>query len=200
MRRSPLTHALSVLRTQLELGQKEFGQKVGRHWRTIQSIELGKLPLSAKLAERICDETGVNFNWLMEGDPEAPIIDERGLPWKRELFFDAQGKKLLPRLGRHYAVDLLTHTIAEICAAVVAATESKNVRAYGWRLSNGILKSLDDLPTYPGLRQEFMEIMAGNFRDTEGALVAIVGSALQRVRRWKEPRVRRPMRKKKARC
>ena len=200
MRISQLKHPLAILRTTLGLGQREFGKKVGRSWRTIQSIELGDLPLSTKLAERICDETGVHFDWLMKGKPDAPIIDERGLPWSRNAFFDAQGKKLLPgsMLGKHYAVDLLTFTVAELCAAVIAAMESKNVRAYGWRLSNGIAKSVDDLETYPELRQEFMNIMAGQFKDTEAAIVAIMSYALQRARKWKEPRgkKRRPKAKR----
>src|SRR5688500_18458436 len=105
MRRSALTHPLAVLRTELGLGQKEFGEKVGRHWRTIQSIELGKLPLSAKLAERISLETEVHMDWLMGGNADAQMIDARGLPWKKEAFFDVQGRKLLPGTmqGRHYA-------------------------------------------------------------------------------------------------
>src|SRR5687767_9784454 len=190
MRISPLQHPLAILRTKLGLGQREFGEKVGRHWRTIQSIELGKLPLSAKLAERICDETSVNFQWLMNGDPAAPIIDERGLPWSRNAFFDVQGRKLLPgsSLGRHYAMDLLTASIAQICAAVVAASESKNIRAYPWRLATAIDKVMEDIKSYPALKQEFQEIMAAEFKDTEAALVAVVGYGLQRCRKWKEPR------------
>jgi len=190
MRRSPLEHPLAVLRTQLGLGQTEFGQKVGRHWRTIQSVELGKLPLSAKLAERIADETGISFRWLMAGKPKAPMVDERGLPWKREHFFNAQGKKLLPgsSLGRHYAVDLLARVVAEACAAVSAAMESKNVRAYIWRLTNGIAKAVDDIPGYADIRQDYLNLLAGQREKTESALDAVVVTALQRARKWKEPR------------
>lgn len=183
---------------ELGLGQAEFGKKVDRAWRTIQSIELGTLPLSAKLAERISEETGVNFNWLMDGDADAPILDERGLPWKKEAFFDAQGKKMLPgsTLGRHYAVDLLVMGIAEVCAAVVAASESKNIRAYVWRLSNGIAKAVNDLKNFPELAEEFRNIKGGNFKNTERALEAVVGTALERCRKWREPRRRTGKRKK----
>src|SRR6267142_2927418 len=148
MRRSPLQHPLAILRTKPTLGQKEFGDKVGRHWRTIQSVELGKLPLSAKLAERICDETGVGFQWLMKGDPEAPIVDDRGLKWNREVYFDVQGKKLLPgtTLGSHYASDLFNLALAQVCAAAVAAARSPRLRTYGWKLSNAIDKAVDDQP------------------------------------------------------
>jgi hypothetical protein len=200
MRKSTLQHPLAILRTGLELGQKEFGEKVGRHWRTIQSIELGKLPLSTKLAERVCDETGVNFQWLMNGKPDAPIIDERGLPWKREAFFDAQGRKVPPwaALGQHYAVDLLTSSIAQICAAVVAASESKNIRSEGWRLGNAIDKAVEDITSYAELKQEFEGVMVAQFKDTEAALEAVVGYGLQRCRKWKEPRVRPAKKGRKA--
>ena len=192
MRRSPLQHPLAVLRTHLGLGQKEFGDKVGRHWRTIQSVELGKLPLSAKLAERICDETGVNFQWLMNGDPDAEILDERGLRWSREAFFDVQGRKLLAgsRLGRHYAVDLLTNRVAQMCAAVVAASETKNIRVYPWLLANAIDKVMEESESYADLKQEFQEVMMAQADDTEAALSAVVGYALHRCRKWKEPRIK----------
>jgi len=71
MRRSPLSHPLAVLRTQIGLTQKQMGELVNRAARTIQSIELGKLPLSAELALRIAEATGVDEAWLFKGDPEV---------------------------------------------------------------------------------------------------------------------------------
>ena len=200
MRRSPLEHPVAVLRTAIGLGQKEFGKMVGRHWRTIQSIELGSLPLSAGLAERICDETGVHMNWLMNGDPEAPIIDERGLPWRKEAFFDVQGRKLLPGtvLGRHYPTDMLSATLAAACAAVVVATESKNVRSYMWRIVNGIAKSVEDLPAYPEVRQQFENITAHHFKNSAAGFDEMLAYALHRIRKWKEPRPKRATTKRKS--
>lgn len=72
MRRSPLSHPLAVLRTTIGLTQKELGALVGRAARTIQSIELRKLPLSEGLALRLAHETGIDAAWLMEGDPATP--------------------------------------------------------------------------------------------------------------------------------
>ena len=184
---------MAVLRTALDLGQKELAEKLGCSWRAIQSIELLDLKLSARLAERICDETGVNFNWLMTGDPEAPIIDERGLPWRRDAYFDAQGRKLLPgtRVGRHHATDLLNMALVKACAAVVAAAESKNIRSYTWRLLNGIDKGVEDLKAYPGLVHGFTGILIEHAKDTEAGRKAIVAEAVKRIRQWKEPRRRR---------
>ena len=190
MRISPLQHPLAILRTHLGLGQKHFGDMVGRHWRTIQSIELGKLPLSAKLAERICDETGVNFNWLMNADAQAPMIDERGMPYRRYAYFDVQGRKLLPGtvVGQHYAIDLLNGALARLCAAVVAASQSKNIRSYTWRVMNGISNAVDDLSIYQDLEHEFNQIMVNHARDTKLARDAMIDAAVKILRQWKEPR------------
>jgi DNA-binding XRE family transcriptional regulator len=190
MRQSPLNHPLAVLRKELGMGQKEMAQKLGCSWRTIQSIELGTLKLSAKLANRISDETSVNIHWLMQGDPKAPIIDERGLPWGREAFFDAQGRKLLPGtiLGKHAATDLFTRAIAHLCGAVVAASQSRNIRTYAWKILDGIDKSVEDIEMYPDLVQDFHGIMAYHGRDTKVARAAMIEAAMKVLQQWKEPR------------
>ncbi len=193
MRSSPLKHPVAILRTTLGLGQKEFGYLVGRAWRTIQSIELGNLPLSTKLAERISDETGVSFDWLMKGDPDAPIMAEHGRAWRRDAYFDAQGRKLLPGtvLGQHYATDLLNLALAKVCAAIIAAAESKNIRSHTWRILNGIDKAMEDLKGYPDLVHEFNQILVNHMKDTKAGREAVIAEAVKRIRHWKEPRRKR---------
>jgi transcriptional regulator with XRE-family HTH domain len=72
MRRSPLSHPLAVLRTTIGLTQKEMADLVDRAARTIQSVELNKLPLSEDLAMAIAQATGVDAGWLLEGNPDTP--------------------------------------------------------------------------------------------------------------------------------
>ena len=72
MRISPLLHPLAVLRVTIGLTQKEMGDLVGRAARTIQAVELGKLPLSEDLAMLIAQATGIDAGWLAEGDPSIP--------------------------------------------------------------------------------------------------------------------------------
>ena len=72
MRNSPLRHPLAILRTTIGLTQKEMGGLVDRAARTIQSIELGHLPLSEDLAMRLAHATGVDAGWLLEGNPDVP--------------------------------------------------------------------------------------------------------------------------------
>src|SRR6185295_16888592 len=72
MRPSPLKHPLAVLRTTIGLTQKEMAELTGRAARTIQAVELSKLPLSEELALRIAKETGVDESWLLAGDTNVP--------------------------------------------------------------------------------------------------------------------------------
>src|SRR6266700_4438501 len=44
---------------------------------TVQSIELGKLRLSERLAQRVSLQTGVCFSWLLQNDYTAPPIWNR---------------------------------------------------------------------------------------------------------------------------
>ena len=94
MRPSPLRHTLAILRTTIGLTQKELADMVGRAARSIQSIELGHLPLSEELALRIAQETGVDESWLLQGDTSLPprrgaallaFARDRG-PYTRENF------------------------------------------------------------------------------------------------------------------
>ena len=74
MRVSPLLHPLAVLRTTIGITQKEMGDFVNRAARTIQSIELRKMPLTAELALRIAEATGVDEAWLFAGDAKVPPV------------------------------------------------------------------------------------------------------------------------------
>ena len=69
---------LAVLRTVAEITQKELAELVDCAPVTVQSIELGKLRLSERLAERISLQTGVTINWLMQNDYTVPPT------WKRD--------------------------------------------------------------------------------------------------------------------
>jgi len=72
MRRSPLRHPLAILRTTIGLTQKELAALVDRAARTIQSVELGQLPLSEDLATVIAQATGIDAGWLLENNPATP--------------------------------------------------------------------------------------------------------------------------------
>src|SRR6185369_3951936 len=72
MRPSPLRHPLAVLRLEIGLTQQQLAEKVGRSTRAIQAVELRHMPLARKLALEIAEYTGVDPDWLLEGDPNTP--------------------------------------------------------------------------------------------------------------------------------
>ena len=72
MRLSPLRHPVAVLRNLIGLGQKDLADLSACSPRTIQAVELLKLPLSTKLAQKISEATGVSLEWLLDGNCEAP--------------------------------------------------------------------------------------------------------------------------------
>lgn len=44
----------------------------------IQSAEIGRLALSAKIASKISESTGIDLAWLTNNDPAAPMINHAG--------------------------------------------------------------------------------------------------------------------------
>lgn len=70
-------HVLAILRQILgsdgrSMGQKELAELAGCSLATIQSVELGRLKLSQRLAEKIATVCGVSPDWLLQDDPSAP--------------------------------------------------------------------------------------------------------------------------------
>ena len=80
-------HPLAVLRRIARLTQKDLATLVDRSIRTVQSIEIGRLPLSRDLAVRISHETGASLQWLLSNDPQAaPTMSLGGLPYTKEVY------------------------------------------------------------------------------------------------------------------
>src|SRR5688500_12401179 len=109
MRRSPKRHPLAILRLTLGLTQKEMAHLADCSTTTVQSIELGRLPLSSDLARHISIATGVSREWLAAGNPKRPIITDDGHPYTCEIFehFRAEllshGRSAADRAGEHDA-------------------------------------------------------------------------------------------------
>jgi hypothetical protein len=66
-------HVLAVLREYLGATQGQFAIWCGCSAFTIQSIEVGRLALSKKLAERISLVTGVPAEWLLKNKFDSPM-------------------------------------------------------------------------------------------------------------------------------
>jgi transcriptional regulator with XRE-family HTH domain len=77
---------LRELRKTLKKTQKEMGALVDCSQHMICSIEIGRLPLSTRLASRISQSTEIDLTWLTNGDSTAPMIDHAGRPYSYQTF------------------------------------------------------------------------------------------------------------------
>jgi len=64
---------------------------------TLQSLELGRRNLTEEMAVQVSNATNVHLGWLLNGDPNAPIIDQEGNPYDPVQFEVAQGNLLMPK-------------------------------------------------------------------------------------------------------
>lgn len=70
-----MNERLKELRKTLKLTQKEFGEKIGVTNFTISDIEKGKLSLTERNLNLICERFNVNKEWLKNGTGEMFLPD-----------------------------------------------------------------------------------------------------------------------------
>lgn len=97
VRISSQKHTLAVLRKLLGKTQKEMSTLVECSVPTIQAIELGKLKLSQKLAERIEFKTDVSVAWLLDDNIAIPPKNRAGNDYTIQDFEETQAVFLRPR-------------------------------------------------------------------------------------------------------
>ena len=130
MRPSPHRHTLAVLRTFLGLTQKEVAEILGCSTPTIQAIELKKLPLSSKLADRIRMEMGVSIAWLLAGQPDQPPLDNHGRPYTKNVFERTRANRenpdqMLDEMMARFALTLHTGEVADLLLAAFAKNKTQ---------------------------------------------------------------------------
>jgi transcriptional regulator with XRE-family HTH domain len=145
MRKSAQKHTLAVLRLQLGLGQKEFAELVECSRPTIQSIELGRLPLSDKLADRISRETGIGIAWLKKNDVRKGPLDYEDKPYTKDLFERIQANR---GMRDEHTLDAIARLALMIQTTRIAGLFLSAYKRGEFSLcSYKLAKALDDLET-----------------------------------------------------
>ncbi|MFZ8863683.1 MAG: XRE family transcriptional regulator [Thermocrinis sp.] len=67
---SDIGKRIRELRETLGLTQKQFGEKIGKSWRTVQDWEAGKSSIPDHTLRFISSTFGVSYEWLKEGKGE----------------------------------------------------------------------------------------------------------------------------------
>ena len=88
-------HVVAWVRETLGLKQSELASLIGISPNTLQSIELGRLPLSERIAYRLSEQTGIRAKWLLDnelGDPPPDPAEMRrkyekaqAQPWRTSI-------------------------------------------------------------------------------------------------------------------
>jgi hypothetical protein len=105
---------------------------------TIQAIELGRLPLIESLGQQIARETGVNLQWLLDGDATKPIIDASGKPYTLAAFEQRQAW-INRRLGE-YPDDLrwtqlsITMFLQLYCGLAISALKTGRFTLFNYKM------------------------------------------------------------------
>ena len=145
----PLT-TLVVLRKQLDLRQKEFADKVSCSLDTIKSLEQGRLKLSATLAMKIYEATGIDTRWLIANDPEKPpVAFWKAEPYTKAIYDAVQGAKNQPE-GYIVEVqeDVVLRRLGELLAVLNAAQRKSRESAYvvHHRISEFVERLIKEFP------------------------------------------------------
>jgi repressor LexA len=93
---SDIGKRIRELREVLGLTQKQFGEKIGKSWRTVQDWEAGKSSIPDHTLRFISSTFGVSYEWLKEGKGEMWERKEKTLLEELE----AKTREVLEKLVR----------------------------------------------------------------------------------------------------
>jgi transcriptional regulator with XRE-family HTH domain len=117
---------LAILRSIAGITQSELAGMVDCAPVTVQSIELGKLRLSERLAQRISLQTGVGLDWLLAGDyttsPTCPR--EPGEPYTKRHYDMTRAEISDPRTDPFdlaHAEGVVANAAAQLASGLLTA-------------------------------------------------------------------------------
>ena len=131
---------LRTLRLFLELTQKQMGSLVGTSVHSLLSIELGRMPLSSRMALKIAGVTGVSLDWLRDGS--GPILNDRGEPYTLKDFEDCRNR------DETLAFYLAAEEMEILVAAALLLHTRKEVRAHAFHALPQFRKDLNHVIEY----------------------------------------------------
>ena len=153
---------LRVFRELIDLTQAEMGERLFLDRGTYQSLELGpkRLRMTKAMAQKISRLTGLSAEWLLAGNPEAPMVDTDGRPYSHKTFNAAQNYVRKGRGGpieTHYVCSTAGEIILQIFSVLLGAYRD---RKFAQR-SAEIHKFLERMAEKFGRDQQFDRSTAG---------------------------------------
>jgi len=124
MRLSLKKHPLTVLRLNLGLTRPEMADRLLISPHTLQKLEQRKFHLTKSMADKISSRSGVNAQWLLAGDPKAPVTDSSGKPYSPRTFTRVQKALREPKVNaieRIHVNSAAGELVAEMLAILLRA-------------------------------------------------------------------------------
>jgi len=94
MRHSSKKTTTAFLRSIVGVKVEEFASILGVSVASINSVESGRLKLSALMMKRLTHQTGISLKWLADGDLNAKPMTGTGEEFTRQTFERAQASKV----------------------------------------------------------------------------------------------------------
>lgn len=138
MRYSLRKHVLAILRETIGLKQPGFAELLKVSLSAVQSVEVGRLKLSVKLAETISFETGADIGWLLGNDPTKPLTDRNGQPYSVATFENVQAERARPKtevIDTLQAAITLDVSVEKLTALLKAAFQKESVGLCAYKLN-----------------------------------------------------------------
>jgi len=190
MRMSSRRTTAAVLRQILGIKDFEMAEILGRSKYTIHNIESGRLKLSHSLATKMFHETGISLDWLLNEDPNAPLISGRGEPYTKEIFEKAQAEKIY--YDQPHPVSRNTDELGS-CARLIAILESASAHKNYYLALYKVRTALDSLQGEFGM-DESLYRYAGPLHVNTGMAVTLLKRILAREKQL-EDRIKRVQRR-----
>jgi transcriptional regulator with XRE-family HTH domain len=146
-------NTLRRLRTFLGKEQREMAVIAGCSRHTVESVEQGRLRLSARLATKISEATGIDYNWLLAGDTTLPMVARDGAPYRQKDFELAQDSELSKPLPLYqFAPEMQVGVGADLVYRALKAARRRNAVPEFLKRFNHYVRS--EIRRFPEFRNE----------------------------------------------
>jgi plasmid maintenance system antidote protein VapI len=151
----------------------KWAEIMGKSIHTVRHLEAGTLKLSPAMATKMSHETGISLEWLMKGDPTAPIAEKTGKPYTREIYERTQAFKTAYDQSRPV---LRNFDKLGFCARLIAILESASARRDYYLARYKVHTALDSLQREFGMDEKVYQ-----HSDSYNVHIAMAKAALKEV-------------------
>ena len=111
---------------------------------TVHSLECpGRLALSDSMANRIRHETGVSIDWLLNGDPAAPILGADRRPYTREFYDRWRANRRRPGSNKAVSRSAIWHYL-DVRQLLSGAARTGDADLVSYKISTALRRIASD--------------------------------------------------------